>query len=62
MNETRATIGRDVGRILEALGGLLLGPLVITVVAVLGRSRLTESVAAAYLVVFIGYVLYSAVE
>jgi hypothetical protein len=43
-------------------GLLLLGPLVVTVVAVLGRSRLTESVAAAYLVVFIGYVLYSTVE
>jgi hypothetical protein len=43
-------------RIFDSL--LLVGPLVVVVIAALGRSLLTELLAVAYLVVFIGYVLY----
>ncbi|QGN06027.1 hypothetical protein Hrd1104_01115 [Halorhabdus sp. CBA1104] len=39
-------------------GLLLVGPLVVVVIAALGRSLLTELLAVAYLVVFLGYVLY----
>lgn len=43
-------------------GLLVVGPLVIAVVAVLGRSLLTEGIAALYVVVFVGYVLSRATE
>ena len=43
-------------------GLLMLGPILIAVVAVLGRSLLTEAVVAAYIVAFVGYVLYQSVD
>jgi hypothetical protein len=43
-------------------GLLVVGPLVIAVVAVLGRALLTEGIATVYIVVFVGYVLSRATE
>jgi hypothetical protein len=43
-------------RIFDSL--LFFGPLVIGLVVVLGRSILTEVIAAAYIAVFVAYVLY----
>lgn len=37
---------------------LLLGPIIIVLIAVIGRSTLTTIVAVAYLSSFVGYVLY----
>lgn len=37
---------------------LLAGPLVLLVVALAGRSVVTEALAAGYLLAFVGYVLY----
>ncbi|MFW5950292.1 MAG: hypothetical protein ACOCR6_02955 [archaeon] len=39
-------------------GLLLAGPFVVLSIAVLGRSVVTEVLAVAFLVVFVGYVLY----
>ncbi|MFB6221309.1 MAG: hypothetical protein ABEH90_07700 [Halolamina sp.] len=41
---------------------LLLGPLVIAVIAVLGRSVITELLAGAYIATFVAYVLYRGVR
>ncbi len=43
-------------RIFDSL--LLFGPLVIGLVVILGRSFITESIAVAYIAVFVAYVLY----
>ncbi|GAB6861988.1 hypothetical protein ACFR97_03810 [Haloplanus litoreus] len=43
-------------RVFDSL--LLLGPLVIGLVVVLDRSFVTETLALAYIAVFVGYVLY----
>ncbi|WP_058827899.1 hypothetical protein [Haloferax sp. Q22] len=43
-------------RVFDSL--LLLGPLVIGLVVILGRSFVTESIAVAYIAVFVAYVLY----
>jgi len=43
-------------RVFDAL--LLAGPLVVVVLALVGRNLVTEGLAAAYLAVFVGYVLY----
>lgn len=40
-------------------GLLLLGPLVVLLAAVLGRSVVTQSLAAAYVAVFVAHVLYN---
>lgn len=47
-------------RIFDSL--LLAGPLVVVLLAVLGRSPLTHAVAASYIVTLVGYVLYRAVR
>ncbi|MFC6718863.1 hypothetical protein ACFQGT_14730 [Natrialbaceae archaeon GCM10025810] len=41
---------------------LLAGPAVVVVLAVLGRSPAAVAVAVAYLVAFVSYVLYRALE
>jgi hypothetical protein len=46
-------------RVFDSL--LLLGPLVIAVIAVLGRSLVTEAIAGVYIAVFVAYVAYHAV-
>lgn len=43
-------------RIYDAM--LLAGPLVVVILAVVGRNPLTVTVALLYLVAFVGYVLY----
>ncbi|MFB6087437.1 MAG: hypothetical protein ABEJ85_02855 [Haloarculaceae archaeon] len=47
-------------RVFDAL--LLSGPLVILLIALIGRTLLTRAMAAAYLAVFVGYVLYKGVR
>ena len=47
-------------RVFDSL--LLVGPLVIGLIVVLGRSLVTETVAIAYIAVFVGYTLYRAVR
>lgn len=46
-------------RVFDSL--LLLGPPLIVLIAVLGRSFATELLAVVYLVAFVGYVLYRGV-
>jgi hypothetical protein len=41
---------------------LMLGPLLILLLAILGRSIVTEALAVVYIAVFLGYVLYRAVS
>lgn len=41
---------------------LLIGPLVIGLIVVLGRSFVTEAVAVAYIAAFVGYTLYRGVR
>lgn len=41
---------------------LLLGPLVIGLVVILGRSLVTEVLAVAYIAVFVTYALYHGVQ
>lgn len=48
---------RGPGPTLDAL--LLVGPLVLVAIALLGRTSLTTAIAAAYLLAFVGYVLYN---
>jgi len=43
-------------RIFDTL--MLAGPLVVVLPALVGRNLFTEALAAAYLAVFVGYVLY----
>ena len=47
-------------RVFDSL--LLVGPLVIGLIVVLCRSLVTETVAIAYIAVFVGYTLYRAVR
>lgn len=47
-------------RIFDSL--LLIGPLVIGLIVVLGRSLVTEAVAIAYIVAFVVYTLYRGVQ
>lgn len=47
-------------RVFDSL--LLVGPLVIAVVALFGRSLLTELLAGAYIGTFVAYVLYRGVQ
>lgn len=47
-------------RVFDSL--LLVGPLLILVIAVAGRSVLTTGLAAAYVVFFVAYVLYRGVR
>jgi hypothetical protein len=47
-------------RIFDSL--LLIGPLVIGLIVLLGRSFVTEAVAVVYIAVFVGYTLYRAVR
>lgn len=47
-------------RVFDSL--LLIGPLLIVVIAAVGRSVLTSLLAAAYLVSFVGYTVAKAVE
>jgi hypothetical protein len=47
-------------RVFDSL--LLLGPLVIAVIAVLGRSVVTEVLAGVYIAVFVAYVAYHAIK
>ena len=47
-------------RVFDSL--LLIGPLVIGLVVVLGRSLVTEAVAVAYIAAFVGYTLYRGVR
>ena len=47
-------------RVFDSL--LLIGPLVIGLIVVLGRSIVTEVVAIAYIAVFVGYTLYQAAQ
>ena len=47
-------------RIFDSL--LLIGPLVIGLIVLLGRSLVTEAVAVVYIAVFVGYTLYRAVR
>ncbi|WP_336036524.1 hypothetical protein [Halobacterium yunchengense] len=58
-----------VGEVVEAgaddrvFDGLLLaGPLVVALIAVLGRTPVTVAVAAGYVAVFVAYTLWKAVE
>ncbi|ELZ20043.1 hypothetical protein [Natrinema limicola] len=46
-------------RVFDSL--LLLGPVIVALIAVLGRSALTTGIAIAYLSSFVGYVLYRGV-
>lgn len=41
---------------------LLVGPLLIALIAVIGRSPITTGIAAAYLLFFVVYVLYRGVR
>jgi hypothetical protein len=41
---------------------LLIGPLVIGLIVLLGRSFVTEAVAVVYIAVFVGYTLYRAIR
>lgn len=47
-------------RVFDAL--LLLGPVLIALIALVGRTTLTEAIAVAYLGTLIGYVLYRGTE
>ncbi|ELY64473.1 hypothetical protein [Natrinema versiforme] len=47
-------------RVFDSL--LLVGPLLILVIAVAGRSALTTGLAAAYVMFFVAYVLYRGVR
>ncbi|GAB7012845.1 hypothetical protein [Halolamina salina] len=47
-------------RVFDSL--LLIGPPVVALIVVLGRSLLTEGLAVAYIAVFVAYVLYQAVR
>ena len=47
-------------RVFDSL--LLVGPLLIALVAVVGRSPLTIAIAAAYLLFFVAYVAYRGVR
>ena len=47
-------------RIFDSL--LLIGPLVIGLMVLLGRSFVTEAVAVVYIAVFVGYTLYRAIR
>ncbi|MGQ3413303.1 hypothetical protein ACT4ML_13690 [Natrinema sp. LN54] len=47
-------------RIFDSL--LLVGPLLILVIALVGRSVLTTGLAAAYVVFFVAYVLYRGIR
>jgi hypothetical protein len=47
-------------RVFDSL--LLIGPLVIGLIVVLGRSLVTEAIAIAYIAVFVGYTLYRGVQ
>ena len=47
-------------RIFDSL--LLIGPLVIGLIVLLGRSFVTEAVAVVYIAVFVGYTLYRAIR
>ena len=46
-------------RIFDSL--LLIGPLVIGLIVILGRSLVTEAVAIVYIATFVGYTLYRAI-
>jgi len=54
-----AEAGAD-DRIFDSL--LLVGPLVIGMIVVLGRSPVTEAVAIAYIAAFVVYTLYRGVQ
>ncbi|WP_121743591.1 hypothetical protein [Natronorubrum halophilum] len=41
---------------------LLIGPLLIALIAVIGRSPITTGITAAYLLFFVAYVLYRGVR
>ncbi|MFA9418149.1 hypothetical protein [Natrinema sp. HArc-T2] len=41
---------------------LLLGPVIIALIAIVGRSVLTTAIAVAYLSSFVGYVLYQGIH
>lgn len=41
---------------------LLIGPLVILIVVLLGRTPITIGIAAIYLLAFVGYVLYKSIR
>ena len=47
-------------RIFDSL--LLIGPLVIGLIVLLGRSFMTGAVAVVYIAVFVGYTLYRAIR
>ena len=47
-------------RIFDSL--LLIGPLVIGLIVILGRSLVTEAVAIVYIATFVGYTLYRAIR
>jgi len=47
-------------RVFDSL--LLIGPLVIGLIVVLGRSLVTEVVAVVYIALFVGYTLYRAIR
>jgi hypothetical protein len=47
-------------RIFDSL--LLIGPLVIGLIVILGRSLITEAVAIVYIATFVGYTLYRAIR
>lgn len=47
-------------RVFDSL--LLIGPFVIGLIVVLGRSLVTEAVAIGYLAAFVGYTLYRGVR
>jgi len=47
-------------RVFDSL--LLVGPLIIGLIAVFGRSLATAAVAIAYITVFVGYTLYRGVR
>jgi hypothetical protein len=47
-------------RVFDSL--LLVGPFVVGLVAVVGRSLLTEAIAVAYIAVFVAYTLYRGVS
>ena len=47
-------------RIFDSL--LLIGPLVIGLIVLLGRSFVTEAVAVVYIAVLVGYTLYGAIR
>ena len=47
-------------RIFDSL--LLIGPLIIGLIVLLGRSLVTEAVVVVYIAVFVGYTLYRAIR